>query len=572
MSQEFQTTKSEGEEKVLLLRREREQIRRKEPIIRKPLQRPAGDRQVLEIVKKIRPVSISHYIVGEEIKHLSPIRQSKAVRTAPVARAIEKPFIQPVQIEPPPITMGKTSLERQPFTKPAETPLPKLQGRILTTDTISPKPPKELIIKKPSSPQFKEPPITELREEPIPSIKPEKPKTEKLPELPAEVKVEVEEIPSGIGTGVGVIPSFYELFLEYFHGEGERAFSSGKPRILILGHSGDKFDEAIRIICSQLYQENPGGQPGIEFATTKEGKRRIEATSGLRLVYIDESQDEYFVAGGEERWKALCDRVNEFASIGATGFLIFNVKEGEVEDFYYKLKGGFPSNPEVYSLGLKNLSKKLKEETASLAWGLVEMIDIADVREEKGTPKLESFDDFFSRGKKRFETCLEGILKEKNSLYYWATNPSLTDESALHFQLKAFVVRYYAQERRLEEKEKIKEQIQTETTPHGDHVIDIYLPDEKLAIEAETLFGVGIDKLRTTLAHYEKQAVPVRIILSNLTLLRHLKELKELKEKYYRELDLGFWTLNLKKGAPISLEEVEMKVTQLASLDKKQRN
>ncbi|MCL0074484.1 hypothetical protein M1O50_06450, partial [Dehalococcoidia bacterium] len=90
MSQEFQITKSEGEEKVLLLRKEREQIRRKEPIIRKPLQRSAGDRQVPEIVKKIRPVSISHYIVGEEIKHLSPIRQSKAVRTAPVARAIEK--------------------------------------------------------------------------------------------------------------------------------------------------------------------------------------------------------------------------------------------------------------------------------------------------------------------------------------------------------------------------------------------------------------------------------------------------------------------------------------------------
>ncbi|MCL0091621.1 hypothetical protein M1N57_01980, partial [Dehalococcoidales bacterium] len=423
----------------------------------------------------------------------------------------------------------------------------------MATDTISLKPPKKLIEILSSPLQFKKLPIKELPKvikEPIPSIKP-------------EVKAEVTKIPAGAGIGVGVIPSFYELFLEYFQGEGEGILSSGKPKILVLGDSGDKFNEAIRIICSQLYQENPGGQPGFESATTEEEKRRIEATSGLRLIYIDESQHRYYIEK-EERWKALCDRISEFASIDrTTGFLIFNVEVKEVEDFYHKLKQSFPSNPEIYPLRLKNLNKELKKGIASLSWGLVDMdiIDIDDITEEKGIPRLESFDDFFSRGKKRFETCLEGILKEKDSLYYWATNPSLTDESALHFQLKAFVVRYYAQRRRLEEKERIKEQIQTETTPHGDHVIDIYLPDKKLAIEAETLFDVGIDKLRTTLAHYEKQPVPVRIILSNLTLLRHLKELKGLKEKYYRELNLDFWTLNLKKGAPISLEEVETKVT-----------
>ncbi|MCL0057512.1 hypothetical protein M1N05_00380 [Dehalococcoidales bacterium] len=52
MSQKFQTIKSEGEEKVLLQRRAREQIRRKEPVIEKLLWGVAADRQVPKMVKK----------------------------------------------------------------------------------------------------------------------------------------------------------------------------------------------------------------------------------------------------------------------------------------------------------------------------------------------------------------------------------------------------------------------------------------------------------------------------------------------------------------------------------------
>lgn len=400
------------------------------------------------------------------------------------------------------------------------------------------------------------------------------------PQVETKIEEEVKPSPPGTGISVGVLPNFYELFLECIEGgRVEGAFSSGKPVILVLSDSGDKFGETVRIICQGIYKERPGGEPGFEVASTKEGKRQIEMFKESRLIFIDESEDKCYARGGDEgAWKKICDRISEFASVQETGFFTFNIREDGATDFYYRLKDEFPSIPEVYLLKMRNLSLELKEGIASLTWGLLDITSVIDIIKEKGKPRLQTFDDFFCRGKKRFEDSLEGILKEKDCRYFWATQPNPgEEESHLHFQLKAFIVRYYVKEQKVEEKwqeesqirDKIKREIPTEyTLPDTDIRVDVYSKRGAIAIEAETLYPVelpqgGIGRLRATFDKYGDMNIAIRIILSNLTFVRHLKELKALKEKHYQNINLDFWALDLKEGRPIPLSEIEEKTREL---------
>ena len=559
MSQEFQAT--ESEQKVFLRKVLQKQTKN---IPGKPsspqLQITDIRRPTAISPKSLPPIRTNHHSIREQPEQVPKIQILKATRIDEGAsQTIEKLRTQPIEVEHSQVFIDKVTLKHQAPPEPQKVSLPKPKPAMLPTIPICSRIlPKEL-------PQIDK--LNLLIEASKDAIK-EQPRV--------ETKIEEEVKPSAPGTGisVGVLPNFYELFLECIEGgRVEGAFSSGKPVILVLSDSGDKFGETVQIICQEIYKERPGGWPGFEVASTEEGKTQIEMFKEPRLIFIDESEDQYYVRNDKDKeaWEKICDRITEFASVQETGFFIFNIREDEATKFYYRLKGKFPSIPEIYLLKMRNLSLELKERIASLTWGLTEITNITDIIKEKGKPRLQTFDDFFSRAKKRFENCLEGVLKEKDCRYFWVTQPNRGEESPVHFQLKAFIVRYYVKEQRLEEKgqeesqiaDEIRTQIPTEYELNKDIIADVYSRRDSVAIEAETLYEGELGRLKKTLTKYKGKALPLRIILSNLTFLRHFKELKALKEKHYRNMNLDFWALDLKEGRPIPLSEIEEKTREL---------
>lgn len=563
MSQEFQAT--ESEQKVFLRKVLEKQIKRIPGKSSSPQLQITDIKRPTPITpKSLPPIKLSHHAIKEQPEQVSKIQILKATKIEEgVSQTVEALHIQPIKVKRSRVFIEKVTLKHQVLPELQNVSLPKPKPTTLPTTPVSSKTlPKEL------------PQIDEVK----PLIEPSKNAIKKLPDVETKIKEEVKPTPPGTGVSVRVLPDFYELFLECIEGgEVEGAFSSGKPVILVLSDSGDKFGETTRIICQEIYKERPGGEPGFEVASTEEGKRQIEMFKESRLIFIDDSEGGYYArSGNKEAWEKICDRISGFASVQETGFFIFNIREDEATKFYYRLKDKFPSILAVYLLKMRSLSLELKERIASLTWGLVEITSVKDIIKEKGKPRLQTFDDFLCRGKKRFEDSLENMLwKEKDSRYLWVTKENPGRESNLHLQLKAFIVRYYVKEQRLEEKgqeeiqirDEIKREIPTEhkLNINTNITADVYSRRDSLAIEAETLYEGGLGRLKRTLTKYEGENFSLRIILSNLTFLRHFKELKALKRKHYRNLDLDFWTPNLREGSPISLSEVESKTRELWS-------
>ena len=141
-------------------------------------------------------------------------------------------------------------------------------------------------------------------------------------------------------------------------------------------------------------------------------------------------------------------------------------------------------------------------------------------------------------------------------------------ESALHYQLKIFVVYY------LMKKEKIpKEDIETETKLHVDDtqvIPDVYIKSRSLAIEIETFYGTGLSpwrKLERTIEKYLKHHIAneVWIVIPPLQTMLYLRDLvsklRELRKNGYDFIKM--YTIDLSKKRLISIEEVSKKLSKL---------
>lgn len=124
-----------------------------------------------------------------------------------------------------------------------------------------------------------------------------------------------------------------------------------------------------------------------------------------------------------------------------------------------------------------------------------------------------------------------------------------------------FLVYYYATNKGLVSKEQIERKIKTEEEGTVPEICpDVYIEDEKVAIEVETLYESGFLPLKRIrfekLPKYREANQPVRFVLPGLMFLRHLEVMKDLKKRY-PDVDFDFYTTALYEDRLLTIQDVE---------------
>jgi hypothetical protein len=168
-----------------------------------------------------------------------------------------------------------------------------------------------------------------------------------------------------------------------------------------------------------------------------------------------------------------------------------------------------------------------------------------------------------------FNQALEEIKREEDGLFKRATN-RWPDESALHYNIKVFIVRYLVAKLRKEGKtlktvKDIENYIQTEVKLNESVVPDVYYRGERAraeneVYEVETLYDQGPEpdkKIDETIRKYlgEKGVNKINIVIDNFGFLLHLRDLASTKRHYSQYLNIEFYTLDLKSKRLVSIDE-----------------
>ena len=411
-------------------------------------------------------------------------------------------------------------------------------------------------------------------------------------------------------------PSPYELS-EGEVGEVEKAVDSAlfglgrlvpdRPLLIIARHAkGFDYIEFLKRALREVYRVRVGGLPEpkhVSSVTDLLLLTPVEVGAGGRLFVIDlvsgdlgdllKNSD---VKGPSQALLVrIMDRLRELFSQGY-GFIV--IYGGHYIDILMRgawaeaLRGGALKNYLLTIPRPSRASPEISKESlyvllANLMWGRV------------GEPEMDyedigSFDGLVVRLEDEYWRALEGALKDFDIQVLVrpsAEGDEAGRESMSHYLTKAFMVNYLVS--RLTEEFKGKgakedearrralECVRTEHQPGGANVrFDVYVKDKKdansdcgsmsgLVVEVETLYGTGtaLHKVLDTIeSRVNAGAGRLWVVVPNPQAVIYLPQLLRL-ERYARERfkdkgvkEIGFYTLDVKGGAPVRLVEVARKL------------
>ncbi len=360
------------------------------------------------------------------------------------------------------------------------------------------------------------------------------------------------------GEGGSVSEGLLDRLFETGDGAGDASLSQGGPLVIILSKpEDDDCEGTLRIILREIYQERHGGYPKPTIVSI-EGKEKIEdeLKADRAIVLVDDRKSRYFgnwTKGTDIIVKEkLRDRLLESFS-QRMGFVVFYVPENLSKYLEIELRKLLRTKgPTIMNLRMNALTKEQKLRLSTMIWGFVDP--------EEG-PNLNTLDDFFFPGDRKFNNTLTRIAKKYKAYVRPNDSDDPSREGAIHLLLKQFVVGYLIKKLNLPPNAKVKDHITTEEPlvhPDTGRVIrpDVFVKSERTAYEVETLHGVGVlDKIAETVSKYEGTGCKVNIVMKNITLLRHIMELRRKKGIMKKEhgVDVDFFGVDLKNRTLIPL-------------------
>ena len=361
-----------------------------------------------------------------------------------------------------------------------------------------------------------------------------------------------------------------------YNAKGLLSVKPDRPVIIIaVKLPGEEYIATLLSILREIYRMKVGGLPIGRYTGTKVTKYIAEdelIRQGFIKVIDDSKADflEFFKISKVEEFdnidlSKLRDRLIEL-SVQGLSFLVFYINKDKTNSLltYLVTIRDKIAPAKIVVIFPRELELDLKKELARASWGFVE---------PKEPLTSDTIDQHFKRREEEFDERLEKIATKRR--YARIVRESTENEegienfeSALHYQLKVFLVYYLINKLNIAE-EDIETEIELLT--NGKKIIpDIYVKSKRLAIEIETFYGTGFTpwgKLRRTIEKYVESNIAdeVWIIIPPLQTMLYLKDLigevKDLKEKGYDFIKL--YTINLSKGNIVPIEKISRRLGRL---------
>ena len=343
--------------------------------------------------------------------------------------------------------------------------------------------------------------------------------------------------------------------------------------IVAIKSPNDDYIATLLSILREIYRMKVGGLPIGRYVGTRVSKyiAEEELTRQGLIKVIDDSKADFLrffeISRIEEFDKInlnkLRDRLTEL-SVQGLSFLVFYLNRDKAKSLltYLALLRDKISPAKIVVISPRELNMDQKRELARATWGFIDLSE-----------PLITLDQHFKRREEEFNNVLENIASKRR--YAKIVRESIEDEegsggfeSALHYQLKVFIVYYLMRKLKIPE-----DDIETEVELLiGDKKIvpDVYVKSKRLAIEVETFYGTGFTpwrKLERTIEKYLESNVAneIWIVIPPIQTMLYLKdllsEIKELKKRGYGFIKLYTIDLSRRRLAPI--EEIPRRLTRL---------
>jgi len=360
--------------------------------------------------------------------------------------------------------------------------------------------------------------------------------------------------------------------IELLFGVGGGNITSDEPVVICLDDTErDGFLAVLETLVKSLYCIKVGGKPDStrfsDAAELVEETRWVEAEDNIFTVKLEEDEWNKLEHEFEEDWRKIWqNRVRNELYTEDFGAIIFNRQFtyfSEPDDHF----------PKIILLNPSIVPSESIEKLLRLFWGCWEWSVQADDF---------SFGQLFNfHGERVVERRWNSIENAEQGLFLDATDPD-EDAGEIHRRMKILVVKWLVERIRVNENEldspmQIEEVVETEKKFFiGDNlkaVADVFSDEindsPKDVFEVETLFaenrgsGKPRDKLRSTFMKYENvdDVNEINIVLSNITVMLHLKTITELKQKH-RDWEkkhgkkVHFYTLNLEDETIVPIRSV----------------
>lgn len=405
--------------------------------------------------------------------------------------------------------------------------------------------------------------------------------------LKEQVTESQEDFEGGIPSGGMENPDDLPDIIDYIFNISSRELSRSKRPKLVLYKEldGDSTIGFFTTICLKIMREkgirNPKVLPmkKLDEFNTKEIEKYIIADRKIIIIDIGDYDKEI---NESKKWfikENLMELIRKCIH-GEFGLIIFKTRSPELykhcEKVLINLEREVENNVEIVYLK-PNLIEN-KKEVVALLWGNIELegIDDDEVNYSEDLERLTGmgiFDDINKKAEAKYEQILEGLEEEDRELYINATNPHKSGESDEHKQLKWFIVKVLTlsliENEVLTKKshsDEIKAIIRTEDDTREEKngpIADVKY--ENTVYEAETFYAQDVEgkkpteKINYTINKYkEERNIKIKIILENLTMLRHLKKLvsAKIQKSPDQKEKIEFLTLDLQNNELISLGEI----------------
>lgn len=359
---------------------------------------------------------------------------------------------------------------------------------------------------------------------------------------------------------LGILKLLFEPTNEE-HGLGGVLHVRPERPILVMAEKvkEEEYLEALKHILREVYRIKVGGLPIARHMAV--GKRRVEedVEAGKHITVIDDAKGgflKFFRVKSADDFEKGIDverfREESIAQLFSQpfGFLVLHAETKRMKQVITYLSSVEEQIPKICMVKPKKLATEDKLKVIRALWGFV--------KPAKETSR--NLGEYFLACENTFWDSFEKLVKTPK---YMSVRESVEDEeglegyeSPMHYLTKVFIVKYFIEKLDLED-------IQTEvklTIPNGREVVpDVYIPETKLAVEVETLYGVGMVpwmKLRRTIEKYENSGVSVWIVVPNLQLALYLKGIREIAESLKKDSKpIEFYTLNTRHNELVKLDE-----------------
>jgi hypothetical protein len=384
--------------------------------------------------------------------------------------------------------------------------------------------------------------------------------TSSIPQVTAQdtkARIVSSEAETTIDEGAGEV--YLDLLTTLFESEDRKdnlgdllVVSRDKPVVILAERVEDEeYIETLKHILLEIYRIKVGGFPRAEVI--RGDKRKVEEVEAeRRIVVIHDTDVNFFEEAGVNKHdedsvdpKKFLERIEELFSQGL-GYIIIHASKERLERVKSKLVSYHEKIPKLLYLRPKRFeTEDRKFNLVSAVWGFVEPMGLTG----------KSLDKIFLSCEKIWNNILEDLVKTPK--YAWVKG-SLEDEegsegyeSELHYLLKIFIASYFIEKGKSVETEY---ELQKQKC-----IADLFIKEDGLAVEIETLYGTGIyvwRKIERTIEKYGDTNYKLWIVIPNLQMTLYLKGIINLRNMLKKKGKLiEFYTVNLKEKKLISLDE-----------------